>query len=560
VRLAVLGPVTLVGNDDEQVAISPRQARELLTLLALEHPRPLSLDALAGRLWDVPPPASTKTIQGLLSRLRRALTSAGVEGGGIIGGPAGYRLADVGELDVTEFQRLARAGRQAMHAGTWPLAVSALGRARTLIRGAPELPVTAAGHAQRAWLAELHDAVAEDHMEAAIHAGHSDIAIADLELLTVERPLSERLWELRMLALAHAGRVAEALRTHVAARTVLIEQTGLEPGDGLRRLERELLAGRIPPVSSPVAARAATAASISDAGATQPPVRYVAVDDVHIAYCSLGEADRDLVIMNGGTMPVDCVMSEPRLAAAVHQMTTFARVTWFNHRGIGLSDRCTADQLPTVHDWECDLVAVLDAIGATAPVVYAYEDTTAVVFELAARRPDRLAGIVLTNAYARFTRGDGYPYGIDPVLAEQGVAETTAAHPSDNGFDLLSMISPSVAGDAAFRAWWDNAGRRGATPQVARALRSRHQNADLRGLVPKVDVPVLHLVNPTSPAHDPGHDRYLATHLPDVETCELPGPDEFWWLDRSGTFLAQVERFVRLHGSRHEEPTEVTRS
>ena len=260
-------------------------------------------------------------------------------------------------------------------------------------------------------------------------------------------------------------------------------------------------------------------------------------------------------MMNAGTIPVDSVLTEPRLARAVEQLSAFARVTWFDRRGLGLSDRSTADRLPTVQDWVRDLVSVLDAIGATSPVIYACEDTTPIALELAVQQPDRLAGIVLTNASPRFTRGDGYEHGVDPLLAEQGAAETTSATPVEGGFDLLTMIAPTVAGDDAFRAWWDTAGRRGATPQVARALRSRYQNSDLRPLVDQVRVPVLHLVNPTAAAHDPGHDRYLAEHLADVETHELPGPDELWWLDTSGLFATHVERFTRQRTEAHRQRT-----
>jgi pimeloyl-ACP methyl ester carboxylesterase len=296
------------------------------------------------------------------------------------------------------------------------------------------------------------------------------------------------------------------------------------------------------PVPSP-SRPAANAAPVG--GVPRAEVRYVEVDDVHVAYCTVGDGDHDIVIMHPGTLPVDCVLTEPRLAAAIDRLSSFARVTWLDRRGIGLSDRCTADRLPTVDDWVHDLTAVLDAIGSAAPIVYACEDTTVVALELAVRRPERLTGIVLTNAHARFTRSDDYPYGFDPVLAEQSASEVAAAEPPDGGFDLLSLIAPSVAADDDFRSWWDETGRRGATPQVARALRSRHQNNDLRSLIARVDVPVLHLVNPTALAHDPGHDRYLEAHLVHIDTVELPGPDELWWLDRSGIFHAEVERFTR---------------
>jgi len=549
-RLAVLGPVALAADDGGEVPITPRKARELLAMLALEHPRPLSVDALAARLWDDPPPAAAKTVQGLLSRLRRSLAAAGAAEPGIAGGPAGYALVDIGELDVAEFERLVRAGRQWMQTATWTLASGALADALDLFRGPAELPATTAGAAQRVWLDELREGVAEDHVEARINAGHLDAANAELELLLAAHPLRERLWELRMVALARAGRTAEALRTYATARAVLVEQVGIEPGESLRRLEHELLAGASPAI---VPARKVARRSVVETTADLvggPVIQYVPVDDVQIAWCSVGEGE-DLVIVNPGTLTADGMLTEPRLAAAIDGLTSFARVTWFDRRGIGLSDRCTVDRLPSVQDWVRDLDAVLDAIGATAPVVYACEDATAVVLELAVQQPERLAGIVLTNAHARFTRGEGYPYGIDPLLAAQSASEVSAADPAPGGVDLLTVIAPSVAGIADFRAWWDSTGRRGASPQVSHALRDRHQNGDIRDLVSRVPVPVLHLVNPTAPAHDPGHDHYLEAHLPSVETHALPGPDELWWPDASGSFASHVERFTRREATAH---------
>ena len=126
---------------------------------------------------------------------------------------------------------------------------------------------------------------------------------------------------------------------------------------------------------------------------------------------------------------------------ALDGLTSFARVTWFDRRGIGLSDRCTADHLPTVSDWVRDLEAVLGAIGASVPVVYACEDATAVALHLAVLHPERLAGIVLTNAYVRFTRGEGYPHGFDPLIAAQSASEVAAAEPTPGGVDLLTIIA-----------------------------------------------------------------------------------------------------------------------
>ena len=66
----------------------------------------------------------------------------------------------------------------------------------------------------------------------------------------------------------------------------------------------------------------------------------------------------------------------------------------------------------------------------------------------------------------------------------------------------------------------------------------------MRPLVARVHVPVLHFVNPAALAHDAGHHKYLEAHLAHIETVELPGPDEFWWLDTSGTFYERLDRFI----------------
>ncbi|HYQ32174.1 MAG TPA: helix-turn-helix domain-containing protein, partial [Lapillicoccus sp.] len=98
--LAVLGPVRLDGPDGP-VVIEGRKTRQVLTLLALAAPRPLSVDSLARSLWDEPPPAATKTVQGHLSRVRSALASAQPPVATVEGGTAGYRLvAPPGGLDA----------------------------------------------------------------------------------------------------------------------------------------------------------------------------------------------------------------------------------------------------------------------------------------------------------------------------------------------------------------------------------------------------------------------------------------------------------------------------
>ena len=118
-------------------------------------------------------------------------------------------------------------------------------------------------------------------------------------------------------------------------------------------------------------------------------------------------------------------------------------------------------------------MAVLDEAGADRVTVLAASDTGLVALALAARRPDRVAHLVLVHAYARYVRAGDYPYGVDRATA---ITITEEARATDGGaadrFDPLSHIAPSVARDPDLRRWWDGAGRRAASPATAAALQA----------------------------------------------------------------------------------------
>ena len=65
--------------------------------------------------------------------------------------------------------------------------------------------------------------------------------IAEAQAPAAGHPLRERLFGLLMLALYRDGGQAEALAAYRAARTVLIEELGTEPGPGLAELHPQIL-------------------------------------------------------------------------------------------------------------------------------------------------------------------------------------------------------------------------------------------------------------------------------------------------------------------------------
>ena len=72
--------------------------------------------------------------------------------------------------------------------------------------------------------------------------GRAAAAAAELAGLVREHPLREGLRGQLMLALYRCGRQAEALAAFADGRRVLVEELGVEPGPGLRRLHEQILA------------------------------------------------------------------------------------------------------------------------------------------------------------------------------------------------------------------------------------------------------------------------------------------------------------------------------
>ena len=91
-------------------------------------------------------------------------------------------------------------------------------------------------------LEELWLGATESAIDADLAAGRHAQVLPELEALVAAHPLQERLHAQRMLALYRSGRQADALAAYRAAREVLVEQIGVEPGPELRRLHEAMLA------------------------------------------------------------------------------------------------------------------------------------------------------------------------------------------------------------------------------------------------------------------------------------------------------------------------------
>jgi predicted ATPase len=153
-------------------------------------------------------------------------------------------MAYGGRLDAERFESLLDRAADALASEDSGAAVGLLQQALALWHGPAfgdhASDVLVAPEAAR--LEELRLVAREQKVEAEIGLGDHRRVIGELEALCEAHPLRERLWELRMLALARSGRQAEALRAYQRARQVLVEELGIEPSSRLQRMEQSVLA------------------------------------------------------------------------------------------------------------------------------------------------------------------------------------------------------------------------------------------------------------------------------------------------------------------------------
>jgi peptide/nickel transport system substrate-binding protein len=316
----LLGPLE-VTLDGLPVELGATKQRALLVMLALRANTVVSVDELVDGLWGEEPPASAvKLVQHYVSQLRKLLAGGDAE---IVTRGRGYELrvrADA--VDVADFERLADAAARGGENGT------AARRALSLWRGSPLLDVIdepfAAAEQRR--LEDLWLGVTEQAIAADIAAGRQDEVVPRLEDLVARHPLRERLHALRMRALYAAGRQAEALEAFRAARAVLVEQIGVEPGPELQRLhaamlrqDPELEPPRRPPARRPSRRRVpralliAAAAAVLAGGAAFAVSRIVAPDSLDgIDENAVGRIDT----ADGELVAQYLVGREPRALAA----------------------------------------------------------------------------------------------------------------------------------------------------------------------------------------------------------------------------------------------------
>lgn len=243
-RYEILGSLRVVHGGRES-ALRAHKAEVLLAVLLVRANQIVPSDTLVRELWaDSPPRRASDGLYVYICQLRKFLS--GVSGGHrqIQTRSPGYslRLED-GELDLHAFQAAVLDGRRRLDRQDWDAAVAVFDRALDLWRDAPfgGLPGGPILSGFALWLEEARLECLELRMTALIMSGRHREAVNELFSLTAAHPVHEAFYQLLMLALYRSNRQADAVRVYRRARSLIVDEIGLEPGRAMRDLHQAIL-------------------------------------------------------------------------------------------------------------------------------------------------------------------------------------------------------------------------------------------------------------------------------------------------------------------------------
>ena len=265
-------------------------------------------------------------------------------------------------------------------------------------------------------------------------------------------------------------------------------------------------------------------------------------DDVHIAYQVSGAGPLDLLLVPDGLIPLDAMTDYAGFRHFLRRLATFCRVITFDRRGIGLSDPVATTSPPTLEEWMHDAELVLDAVDSGHAALLGMAEGGFVLMMLAAKRPERVAALVLVNASPGFTAEPFRAWGLAAATLDR-LEDTTEGAWGDVAW-AVPVFAPSAVDDTQYHEWLKRAARRSLSPAMAATLFDVAFRTDARDLLPAINVPTLVIHRRDNKYVTADHGRYLAANISGARYVEVPGADHVPYVGDQGPILDAVEDFL----------------
>jgi len=276
----------------------------------------------------------------------------------------------------------------------------------------------------------------------------------------------------------------------------------------------------------------------------EPRFGYADSDGLDIAYAVYSDGPVDVLVVTGMIGHIGMSEELPWYREVVERVPSFARLIMMNKRGEGLSDGHRS--LTTFEDAIDDVRSVLDAVGSDRAVIMVGTDACPLGILFAAMHPDRVAGLVCREAWAR-------PFAVtDESIRSDGprtefmrqLLDLCRREWGTGGF--LSITVDGAPDEHTLRtaaARWE---RSVATPRRAEQRFWMFGFTDVRFALPLVSCPTLVVHNRGDFGYPPELGRFVAEHVANGTFVELPYDRIYSWSgEAEHDALDHVERFVR---------------
>ena len=283
------------------------------------------------------------------------------------------------------------------------------------------------------------------------------------------------------------------------------------------------------------------------------PVRYAKSGDLRIAYQQFGEGDLDLVYVPGFVSNLDMIWEASAFAPVLERLGSFARVTTFDKRGTGLSDRDFG--FGSLEERADDIRVVMDDAGLERAALFGISEGGPLSVIFAATNPARVTALAVYGSMARLLRDDDFPEGIDPADVPAFLEELERRWGTGNALGAFVQRIPKDDPELTERT--ARYVRGACTPRMAAHILAANIEIDIRPVLPTVNAPTLVLHSKGDPLVPLAAGKLIADGIPnarlvvhDADYHMLYEGGDVWFLDEVEEFFTGTRPVATAHSER----------
>jgi len=270
------------------------------------------------------------------------------------------------------------------------------------------------------------------------------------------------------------------------------------------------------------------------------PIRYATNGEIHLAYRTIGEGPRDLVLVEGAITNLEVLWDIAEYRSYCKQLASFSRLIIFDKRGMGLSDRV---RIGTLEERMDDVRAIMDDAGSESAVLMGVSEGGPMSMLFAATYPQRTQALVLCGAEVKEETTEDWPWGestraeIEEYLTIENMLERWG-----KGL-AIGYFAPSRKDDERLREVFGRLQIQSASPHDAVAFIRMAHEIDVRHVAPSINTPTLIVHRTDDRVCHVENARWLAKNVRGATYVELPGIDHVPWID-GDDIMEEVREFL----------------